>query len=78
LSRVLTAAGRRHGRELSASDSAIQARRDSGASTSSAANAPSVRERAAQEISPKIGRMGAEDPSTVSPAGPQKPGGLFL
>src|SRR2546427_13080269 len=30
-----------------------------------------MRERAAQELSPKMGRMGAEDPSKVPPSAPQ-------
>jgi hypothetical protein len=29
-----------------------------------------MRKRAAQELNPQIGRMGAEDPSRVSPAEP--------
>src|SRR5256886_10733514 len=36
---------------------------DPGEATSSAASAWSIRERAAQELSPEMGRMGAEDPS---------------
>ena len=34
---------------------------DPGEATSSAASASSMRERAAQELSPEMGRMGAED-----------------
>src|SRR2546427_13015273 len=30
-----------------------------------------MRERAAQELSPKMGRMGAEDPSKVPPSAPE-------
>ena len=44
---------------------------DPGEATSSAASASSMRERAAQELSPEMGRMGAEDPSTALPDEPQ-------
>jgi hypothetical protein len=36
---------------------------DPGEATSSAARASSIRKRAAQELNPEMGRMGAEDPS---------------
>jgi hypothetical protein len=32
-----------------------------------------MRERAAEELNPQIGRMGAEDPSRALPAEPQTP-----
>jgi hypothetical protein len=38
---------------------------DPGEATSSGASASSMRERAAQELNPEMGRMGAEDPSTA-------------
>src|SRR2546425_66670 len=44
---------------------------DPGEATSSAASASSMRERAAQELSPDMGRMGAEDPSRALPDEPQ-------
>src|SRR5438552_2768628 len=44
---------------------------DPGEATSSAASASSMRERAAQELSPEMGRMGAEDPSRALPDEPQ-------
>src|SRR5438094_7547793 len=44
---------------------------DPGEATSSAASASIIRERAAQELSPEMGRMGAEDPSTALPDEPQ-------
>src|SRR6202049_898154 len=37
---------------------------DPGEAPSSAASASCMRERAAQELNPEMGRMGAEDPST--------------
>src|ERR1700674_4845002 len=43
---------------------------DPGEATSSAASASSMRERAAQELNPEMGRMGAEDPSTAFSAEP--------
>jgi putative Holliday junction resolvase len=56
----------------SARDSAIQGRPDSGEATSSGASASKViRRRAAQELNPKMGRMGAEDPSMPIPAAPR-------
>src|SRR5437660_4222196 len=44
---------------------------DPGEATSSAASASIMRERAAQELSPEMGRMGAEDPSRALPDEPQ-------
>src|SRR5437879_13329318 len=44
---------------------------DPGEPTSRAASASSMRERAAQELSPEMGRMGAEDPSRALPDEPQ-------
>src|SRR2546425_11288294 len=44
---------------------------DPGEATSSAASASSMRERVAQELSPEMGRMGAEDPSRALPDEPQ-------
>src|SRR2546422_2006083 len=43
---------------------------DPGEATSSAASASSMRERAAQELSPEMGRMSAEDPSRALPDEP--------
>src|SRR2546425_458983 len=43
---------------------------DPGEATSSAASASSMRQRAAQELSPEMGRMGAEDPSRALPDEP--------
>ena len=37
---------------------------DPGEATSSAASASFMRERAAQELNPEMGRLGAEDPAT--------------
>src|ERR1700681_280836 len=48
---------------------------DPGEATSSAASASSMRERAAQELNPEMGRMGAEDPPpafSAAPLGPKK------
>jgi hypothetical protein len=39
--------------------------RDAGEAPSSGASASSMRERAAEELNPQIGRMGAEDPPAV-------------
>jgi len=36
-----------------------------------------MRERAAQELNPEMGRMGAEDPSTAFSAAPLGPASLF-
>src|SRR3989442_3222211 len=47
-----------------------RAGRDRGEATSSEASASSMRERAAQELSPEMGRMGAEDPSRALPDEP--------
>src|SRR5881392_3038087 len=47
---------------------------DSGEATSSGASALLIRERAAHELSPKMGRMGAEDPPTRSSAESPFPG----
>jgi len=44
--------------------------RDSGEAPSSGASASGMRERAAEELNPKIGRMGAEDPPRIFRAGP--------
>jgi hypothetical protein len=38
---------------------------DPGEAPSSGASASCMRERAAQELNPEMGRMGAEDPSTA-------------
>src|SRR5450759_4761759 len=47
---------------------------DPGEATSSAASASSMRERAAQELNPEMGHLGAEDPSTAFSAAPLGPG----